>query len=109
MRIFLLRPVCLRPARDGEGRVTVWRAAPGREGPVFESRQGKVSLEAIAMYELKRVIRDGLPLMMLKCPGCGTWGDLDDDQFYGRVSTQCPMEGCMFHETEDFSKIFVGG
>lgn len=61
------------------------------------------------MYELKRVVLDGQPTMKLKCPACGALGYLDDDQFNGRVSVQCPTEGCLFHETVDFSKIFVGG
>ncbi len=61
------------------------------------------------MYELKQIIFDGQPTMKLKCPACGTWGYLDDDQFHGRVSVLCLTEGCMFHETVDFSKIFTGG
>ena len=51
-----------------------------------------------------RVIRDGFPLWKLRCPDCGLVADLDVDQFYGRVSIQCPSDGCSFHETWDFSR-----
>lgn len=49
----------------------------------------------------------------LKCPVCGVWGDIDDDQLHGRVSIDHsdfvrhkrddPAEGfhCTFHETHD--------
>lgn len=48
----------------------------------------------------------------LRCPGCGGWGALDDDQFHGRVSVD--HEGaryagggtwkeCTYHETHDFA------
>ena len=30
------------------------------------------------------------------CPGCETWGYVDDDQLNARVSIQCD---CGFHET----------
>jgi len=36
------------------------------------------------------------------CPDCGIIGDLDTDQWHGRVSIQCPGEGCKFHETINF-------
>jgi hypothetical protein len=41
----------------------------------------------------------------LRCPGCGHWGEIDDDQLHGRVSvdhTDCRC-GCTFHETRDWS------
>jgi hypothetical protein len=41
-------------------------------------------------------------IIQLRCPGCGKWGDLDDDQLHGRVSTH--HEECGFHETRDWSE-----
>jgi hypothetical protein len=46
--------------------------------------------------------RDGKTVWQLCCPNCGKWGDLDDDQFYGRVSAL--HEECGFHETRDWSR-----
>lgn len=40
----------------------------------------------------------------LRCPGCGEWASIDDDQFNGRVSVFHDVEECGFHETIDFSK-----
>jgi hypothetical protein len=61
---------------------------------------------------LRVVIRDGEPVFQLRCPGCGVWGDLDDDQLHGRVSTEhsagsddrgyASSSGCGFHETRDW-------
>lgn len=56
-------------------------------------------------FELKQVNFDGKDVWKLKCPGCGTWGHLDDDQFNGRVSVQCLTGICKFHETHNFSKL----
>lgn len=41
----------------------------------------------------------------LKCPGCGTWGLLDEDQLHGRVSVDHAAQGCPggYHETHDFA------
>jgi len=33
------------------------------------------------------------------CPNCGELAAVDEDQAEGRVSLQCPTEGCAFHET----------
>lgn len=52
----------------------------------------------------KTVLRDGRPIKKCQCPRCGSWADIDDDQFYGRVSMECPAMGCDFHETVDLSK-----
>lgn len=52
-------------------------------------------------YNLKKVILDGKETYKLQCPKCKQWGYLDDDQFNGRISTQC---GCGFHETINFKK-----
>lgn len=54
------------------------------------------------MAEIRRIIRDGLPVWKLQCPKCGMWGDVDDDQLHGRVSVDCPQ--CDFHETRDWLK-----
>ena len=48
---------------------------------------------------LKLVLLDGSPVWKMRCPICGTWGYIDDDQFHGRVSVQCEAQGCTFHET----------
>jgi len=55
--------------------------------------------------ELRRVTRDGEPGVLLKCPGCGQWGGLDDDQLHGRVSVDHAAMGCPggYHETHDFA------
>lgn len=46
------------------------------------------------------VARDGRPVRQLRCPVCGMWGDLDDDQFHGTVSIDhSDQPGCTFHET----------
>lgn len=50
---------------------------------------------------LKQVRRDGALIWKLKCPGCGTWGEIDDDQLNGRVSTWC---SCGYHKTIDWRK-----
>jgi hypothetical protein len=48
------------------------------------------------MYEFRKVLLDGKENYKLKCPKCGIWGYLDDDQINGRVSILCD---CGFHET----------
>lgn len=53
--------------------------------------------------ELKKVNRDGIPILKVFCPECHTWADIDDDQYHGRVSILCD---CGFHTTCDFSKAF---
>lgn len=54
----------------------------------------------------------------LRCPVCGVWGEIDDDQLHGRVSidhtdfvrlkSDDPPEGfrCTFHETHDLWTMF---
>jgi hypothetical protein len=49
--------------------------------------------------------RDGKIINQLCCPDCETWGDLDDDQYNGRVSIQCPV--CDYHETINLSALEV--
>ena len=43
------------------------------------------------------VVRDGEFVRQYKCPGCQNWGDIDEDQFHGTVSIDCP--NCEYHET----------
>lgn len=44
-------------------------------------------------------------VVQFKCPGCGNWGDLDDDQFNGRVSIFDDRKECGFHETINVAKV----
>lgn len=55
----------------------------------------------------RTVTRDGLGIYEAECPRCGVWGEVDDDQWNGRVSIDCPTEGCPFHETIDLHAEFV--
>ena len=50
---------------------------------------------------------------MADCPGCGQGRALDEDQYFGRVSTRCAdvmvegkvaVKGCGFHQTLDWYK-----
>ncbi len=43
-----------------------------------------------------RVICDGA---FVKCPGCGLVARVDQEQFEGKVSIDCPE--CPYHETHD--------
>ena len=58
---------------------------------------------ALARYNA--VTRDGVVGWLWECPGCGTWGNLDDDQWHGRVSVDHAADGCPggYHETHDFA------
>jgi hypothetical protein len=58
-------------------------------------------------YEIKRVTRDDREIWKFKCPGCGHWGVVDDDQLHGRVSIVC-LE-CTFHETVDLATLCSNG
>jgi len=51
------------------------------------------------MIEVREKTRDGAKVRQLKCPGCGQWGDIDEDQYHGSVSIECPNEKCSFHAT----------
>lgn len=46
--------------------------------------------------------REGNEVRQAKCPGCGMWGDVDDDQWHGRVSLDCPE--CPYHETHNLNE-----
>lgn len=50
---------------------------------------------------IRSIISDGRPVWQLQCPGCGAWGEIDDDQLHGRVSVDHTDSGCSFHETHD--------
>lgn len=54
------------------------------------------------MYIVKKVTLDKKVEWKFKCPGCGLLGFIDDEQYHGKVSIQCP--GCVFHMTIDLSK-----
>ena len=56
-------------------------------------------MSQVGLIGLRSVVRDGGRLLKMKCPRCGQWGDIDADQFHGRVSIQCPNAPCDFHET----------
>jgi len=45
--------------------------------------------------------RESFPLF--RCPKCKNTGIIDLDQVHGRVSVQCPYDGCDYHETKDWS------
>lgn len=53
---------------------------------------------------IKTVIRDGKPLKKFQCRDCNVWGEIDDDQYNGRVSIQCE---CGFHETINFEDLCI--
>ena len=40
---------------------------------------------------------------LFRCPKCKCSGVIDEDQFHGRVSIQCPHESCDYHETKDWA------
>lgn len=82
-------------------------------------------LEGLPGAELAAPLREELgitgPVWKLRCPACGVWGEIDDDQLHGRVSvdhtdyvrhrSEDPPEGfrCTFHETHDFHSMLFGG
>lgn len=57
------------------------------------------------LTDYRAVLRDGEPGWLWRCPGCGAWGSLDDDQWHGRVSVDHAADGCEggYHETHDFA------
>lgn len=46
--------------------------------------------------------KDSFPLF--RCPLCHESGLIDEDQFHGRVSIQCPAGVCPYHDTKDWSR-----
>ena len=53
-------------------------------------------------YDIQDWKQDGKPIKKLKCPDCGVLGEIDDDQYHGRISTWCE---CGFHETINFAEL----
>ncbi len=51
---------------------------------------------------LRAVMSDGKPIVYARCPGCGEWAELDDDQLRGRVSTHHDVPECGYHETKNW-------
>jgi len=54
-------------------------------------------------YKIKKIKLDGKPAIKFKCPKCGEWAYIDDDQFNGRVSIL--HEECGFHETINLKEL----
>lgn len=76
----------------------VWRRrARGRVEPALEHAV------KTPFAELRITKRDDQPVWQLKCPGCDTWADIDEDQLHGRVSVDHTDTGCSYHETHDFA------
>jgi len=48
------------------------------------------------------VTEESFPLF--RCPGCSVVGEIDREQFEGKVSIDCPVDSCSYHETQDWSK-----
>lgn len=62
----------------------------------------------IAASDVKLVSLDGALTHKVRCPKCDTWGYIDDDQFFGRVSLRCAVEECDFHHIQDLSDLVEG-
>lgn len=64
----------------------------------------KPSVNPTPLGRIRHTISDGVPIWKLQCPGCGSWGEIDDDQLHGRVSVDHtdPSIACTFHETRDW-------
>lgn len=58
---------------------------------------------------VRSVRRDGEIQWVFRCPVCTIWGDIDRDQFEGRVSIDHTDTGCTFHETVDCYSAVLGG
>lgn len=58
-------------------------------------------------FTLRHVARDSERhnVIKLRCPSCGTFADIDYDQYMGRVSVECATPGCTFHETHNFAQL----
>lgn len=39
---------------------------------------------------------------LFRCPLCDLTGEIDEDQFEGRVSIDCPDYACNYHETKNW-------
>lgn len=62
---------------------------------------GLIPVRGLWSARLRTVRRDGEIVWQFRCPSCGEWGDIDDDQLHGRVSIDHTDTGCEFHETHD--------
>ena len=51
---------------------------------------------------VKEVIRDGIKIKKFRCLKCSIWGQIDDEQFNGKVSILCD---CGFHETINLNEV----
>ncbi len=56
----------------------------------------------ICTVKRPEVLRQFGKWWIVRCPGCGLEARIDDDQYHGRVSIDCPA--CPYHETHDLSK-----
>lgn len=58
-------------------------------------------------FTIRHVARDSerYNVIKLRCPACGTFADIDHDQYMGRVSVECSTPGCAFHETHNFAQL----
>ena len=41
---------------------------------------------------------------LFRCPKCMDVGYIDADQFHGRTSVVCSVDGCGYHEARDWSQ-----
>lgn len=57
---------------------------------------------AVDPAHLRVILRDNQATVLARCPGCGSWAELDDDQLHGRVSTHHDDPACGWHETKDW-------
>lgn len=55
----------------------------------------------VAPTKIKRILLDGKDTIKIQCPTCYTWGIVDNDMLFGKVSMNCPL--CIYHETHDIS------
>ncbi len=69
---------------------------------------GLIPLPGLEPARLKSVRRDGGIVWKFRCPDCHQWGDIDDDQFRGRVSIDHTDTGCTFHQAYDLHAMIQG-
>ena len=65
-----------------------------------------MTLAILPEGRLRHRISDGEEVTQLQCPGCGRWGQIDDDQLHGRISVDHtdPTVPCTFHETRNWAE-----